>query len=1325
MPLLEGVQSSSPAHHYYAGSVAHNTGPNAIAGPSGSGMNISPAHMPPSPKRYSHQYPASQQGLAGPSNGQQNSHAQQLPHHHHPTTQHLQQLQQQQQQYQQLPPMLDAMRDSNGYGMASSSQQAGASSGRKHSDASSSRYDPNAQQQENRQGSHMHGGSNTYQSRSNASASLTVPVSGAPVPTTAASLMREGPRDFTIIKAAGDGSFGTVSLADWKSPLPSGTMLSPMQHPTTRPEYVGKRLVAIKRMKKPFKSWNDCLKLKELKSLLDIPHHSNIIPLYDAFLDPSTKELHFVFECMEGNLYQLTKSRKGRPLAGGLVASIFKQIIYGLHHIHEHGYFHRDMKPENLLITTTGLDDYPAFQSDPRSVIASERDVIVIVKLADFGLARETASEPPYTEYVSTRWYRAPEVLLRSKDYSNPVDLWALGTILAELVNLKPLFPGDSEVDQILQICEVLGDPFTDYGTDSRGRIRGGGSWEGGMHMAAGVGFQWPKVAPVKFSSLFSSRVPIELIDCIEDLLRYDPAVRFTTLHCMRHPYLLSVAPRLQPSKESLATTVATKASIPPSVAVDPTAARQGMPPSHSNMPPSARPAFGEASSAVANSGLQQQQTVPLQRLPFYRPQQETSGDGHMGKALRQDDSSGAQPRHIHDPSSLALRDQYQPHPHSLDREPQPQLDAMNKDYNAGGQQNHVPSYSTNAETSAASARMDEASVGGRPTERRKGWGMTLSSVFSGNHSNTSTGIGANNAGYPQGLDPSGGLQSRKPSYSGVTPSENTLAPMTGGFGALGGMATASQIQPSQSGPGEVDPKFAQVGAPPDPKKAKKEAERVAKQNEKAKRQAQEKAARDRARAVMQKRNQIMSASDGREQVEWLSNGLGAAGDKGKAKQTNILANNGTLSPLESPRSAQPASGLGLPSIGPNGLLNPSQSNMSLFQQQYRSPTTSLAPQYSPGGPSARPFHSPTGPYSQMIMGAMRGAPRPGSVASYATNESDPGPYGGSRRLMAGHPGLNQRQGSASSLSSGLDTLAHSTGSYRFFVGSNDSLNRNEDVGSIHSLDSQLVSNMEAMTAAERTTGLRSSSPGAPHSHGIVAGGSNRPSSRQGRSTRSRASSIQRAGSASPLHHTSAPRFHPYGGGQGNNSISGPSPTGHHIPLSATSAQPPPLPSSPPSRTSSSQSYYSQFPLPPFNTEEDRRRGSRPKALRRPSSTSAPRPYLNSRGEVTTPGGVPYHPQHAMPYSASFSSGGDAQSAEQQQLVSNDHGHGNQSGGARVSIGAPNAGQWAAVPSHSVNPMWGSKGGQGLSTRLPPFSSLIAVAPEEDSDMTDGSGAPR
>lgn len=180
---------------------------------------------------------------------------------------------------------------------------------------------------------------------------------------------------------------------------------------------------------------------------------------------------------MEGNLYQLIKSRKNRPLAGGLASCIFRQVVSGLHHIHANGYFHRDMKPENLLVTTTGLFDYRNVSPLATPNTPAERDVVVIVKLADFGLARETRSRPPYTEYVSTRWYRAPEVLLRSRDYSNPVDMWALGTIMAELINLKPIFPGQNEIDQVARICEILGDPSDEYGVDARGVSNGGGKW--------------------------------------------------------------------------------------------------------------------------------------------------------------------------------------------------------------------------------------------------------------------------------------------------------------------------------------------------------------------------------------------------------------------------------------------------------------------------------------------------------------------------------------------------------------------------------------------------------------------------------------------------------------------------------------------------------------------------------------------------------------------------------------------------------------------------------------------------------------------------------
>ena len=93
------------------------------------------------------------------------------------------------------------------------------------------------------------------------------------------------------------------------------------------------------------------------------------------------------------------------------------------------------MKPENLLVT---------------------KDV---VKIADFGLAREIRSRPPFTDYVSTRWYRAPEVLLRSPIYNAPIDIFAMGAIMAELYTFRPLFPGTSEPDELYKITSVLGTP--------------------------------------------------------------------------------------------------------------------------------------------------------------------------------------------------------------------------------------------------------------------------------------------------------------------------------------------------------------------------------------------------------------------------------------------------------------------------------------------------------------------------------------------------------------------------------------------------------------------------------------------------------------------------------------------------------------------------------------------------------------------------------------------------------------------------------------------------------------------------------------------------
>merc|ERR1719316_1223316 len=171
--------------------------------------------------------------------------------------------------------------------------------------------------------------------------------------------------------------------------------------------------------------------LREVKSLRKLVH-PNIVKLKEVIRE--NDELHLVCEYMDGNVYQVIKDRV-KTLPEEKVRNIMYQTFQALGWMHKHGYFHRDLKPENMLITGE------------------------TVKLADFGLAREIRARPPFTDYVSTRWYRAPEVLLRSSQYNSPIDIWACGGIMAEIYNLRPLFPGSSESDQLFKICSVFGTP--------------------------------------------------------------------------------------------------------------------------------------------------------------------------------------------------------------------------------------------------------------------------------------------------------------------------------------------------------------------------------------------------------------------------------------------------------------------------------------------------------------------------------------------------------------------------------------------------------------------------------------------------------------------------------------------------------------------------------------------------------------------------------------------------------------------------------------------------------------------------------------------------
>ncbi|VDB91493.1 unnamed protein product [Peniophora sp. CBMAI 1063] len=345
-------------------------------------------------------------------------------------------------------------------------------------------------------------------------------------------------KSLTALKAVGDGSFGSVWLCDWHSELSFPIELTaPSAGPGSRPEYQGKRVVAVKRMKRQWRGdEGDWRTLREIQALRSIPRHANIVPLLDAFVDPDGHELYLVFEALEGHLLQLIKARRGRPLADGLLASIFVQLTRGIAHIHASGYMHRDLIPENIMLTTFGLHEYPGFYDADD---AEARDVLLVLKIADFGQVRGSRGVQTYTEYVGERWYRAPEVLLKSRRYTTAVDMWALGCIVVELLNLRPLFPGKSEYDMMEKLVHALGDPATDFSADTE--LAGGGQWAEGVELGLQVGYIFPQGSPPQpIRDLVGlSYTRASLTDCISALLRWDPGARLTGAECLFHPYFI------------------------------------------------------------------------------------------------------------------------------------------------------------------------------------------------------------------------------------------------------------------------------------------------------------------------------------------------------------------------------------------------------------------------------------------------------------------------------------------------------------------------------------------------------------------------------------------------------------------------------------------------------------------------------------------------------------------------------------------------------------------------------------------------------------------
>jgi meiosis induction protein kinase IME2/SME1 len=313
-------------------------------------------------------------------------------------------------------------------------------------------------------------------------------------------------------------------------------------------------------MKKTFDNFSQCMELREVIFLKALPAHPHLVPAYDIFLDPLSKKLHIAMEYMDGNLYQLMKARDHKPLDGSSVKSILFQILSGLEHIHEHHFFHRDIKPENILVSTSATDTGNAFKRYSALVTPPSTPPTYTIKIADFGLARETHSRVPYTTYVSTRWYRAPEVLLRAGEYSAPVDIWAIGAMAVEIATLKPLFPGGNEVDQVWRVCEIMGSPGA--WVNKHNQKVGGGEWKEGIRLAQKLGFSFPKMAPHSLETVLPApQWPASLAQFVTWCLMWDPKARPTSRQAMEHEYFSDAIDPIRPKSSSTTRMLSRKSS--------------------------------------------------------------------------------------------------------------------------------------------------------------------------------------------------------------------------------------------------------------------------------------------------------------------------------------------------------------------------------------------------------------------------------------------------------------------------------------------------------------------------------------------------------------------------------------------------------------------------------------------------------------------------------------------------------------------------------------------------------------------------------------------
>ncbi|XP_012225822.2 mitogen-activated protein kinase 15 isoform X1 [Linepithema humile] len=297
-------------------------------------------------------------------------------------------------------------------------------------------------------------------------------------------------KQYDIIRRLGKGAYGIV----WKAI-----------------EKKRKDIIAVKKIFDAFRNQTDAQRtFREIMFLLSFANHENIIKLIGLHKADNDRDIYLVFEYMETDLHNIIK--RGNILKDIHKVFIIYQLFKAIKYIHSGNVIHRDLKPSNVLLNAQ-----------------------CHCKIADFGLARsvtqigegdgETGSDPTLTDYVATRWYRAPEILIASKRYTKGIDMWSLGCILGEMLLGKPLFPGSSTINQVERIMATLPPP-----TD-----------EDLLSVSAGYGTNLLEKTPTGPKQILKDLLPNvseKALDLISNLIVFNPTQRLTAIKALEHPYV-------------------------------------------------------------------------------------------------------------------------------------------------------------------------------------------------------------------------------------------------------------------------------------------------------------------------------------------------------------------------------------------------------------------------------------------------------------------------------------------------------------------------------------------------------------------------------------------------------------------------------------------------------------------------------------------------------------------------------------------------------------------------------------------------------------------